>query len=315
MSREITTDIKALDPIHDNRHQLGTGPLARESLAFLIQIPEEKIGGFIYTWINGEGLAGCAVTLYGPGIGPEPLLEKHDGIAMPKDADFFDWKVKGLHLQLGELMDTLTITYKSDVFDIEYRFKATQPPYAYSSHKGGCPQWIAHDRFEQQGIQSGRVILGDRKIALTGYTQRDHSWGTRDWAVNQHWKWVHAQAGPELGVHFWKLESLGKTLIRGYVDKNGHIAQVVDVDIDLEIHDDLKTRVVYADVLDSAGRRTRVQGVAYASFPLAPDPRITLYESPMNMHIDGEPGNGWCEVLWTNSLIDYINEKNAEKSQ
>jgi hypothetical protein len=50
MTRTLTTDIRALDPIHDNRHKLGTGPLARESMAYMIQIPEEQIGGFIYTW-------------------------------------------------------------------------------------------------------------------------------------------------------------------------------------------------------------------------------------------------------------------------
>ncbi|MBU0538717.1 MAG: hypothetical protein KKF24_11740 [Gammaproteobacteria bacterium] len=309
MTRTLTTDIRALDPIHDNRHKLGTGPLARESMAYMIQIPEEQIGGFIYTWINGEGLAGSAVTLYGPGIGPEPLLEKFDGIAMSPDADFFDWRVKNLHFRLGELLETASISYKSELFDIEYNFTATQPAYAYSSHKDGCPQWIAHERFEQHGLVSGYVKVGGREIALQGYAQRDHSWGVRDWGLNQHWKWVHAQAGPELGVHFWKLESMGKTLIRGFVDKDQHIAQVVDVDIDLEINDDLKTRTVHATIYDSAGRTTTFQGVAYATFPLCPDPMITLFESPIVAHIDGVKGGGCCEVLWMNSLIEYVNNK------
>lgn len=313
MQRTLTTDIKALDPVHDNRHKLGDGPLARESLAFLLQLPEEGIAGIIYTWVNGQGLAGCAVTLYGPGIGPEPLLDKLDGIAVPDDMDFFDWRVERLQLSLGEPLQTARIHYKSADFEIDYGFTASQPAYAYSSHQGGCPQWIAHDRFEQQGVQSGKILVNGREIPLRGYTQRDHSWGTRDWGVNQHWKWIHAQAGPELSVHFWKLESLGKTLIRGYVDKHNHIAQVVDVDIDLQLEDDMKTRVVYADILDSAGRTTRFQGIAYATFPLSPDPMITLFESPITAHIDGVAGGGCCEVMWTNSLLDYMNSKNEAR--
>jgi hypothetical protein len=309
MQRVYTTDIKPLDPIHDNRHKLGSGPLARESLAYLLQLPEEGVAGIVYTWVNGEGKAGCAVTLFGPGIGPEPLIESFDGIAVPAEMDFFDWRVAGLQLRLGTLLETAHIRYQSDKFEIDFHFTASQPAYAYSSHKGGCPQWIAHDRFEQQGTQSGSIRFAGKEIALRGYTQRDHSWGTRDWGVNQHWKWIHAQAGPELSVHFWKLESMGQTLIRGYVDKNGHIAQVVDVDIDFEMNDDMTTRVVNADIVDTAGRSTRFQGVPSATFYLSPDPMITLFESPISAFIDGQPGGGCCEVMWTNSLINYVKAK------
>ncbi|MGB1906323.1 MAG: DUF7064 domain-containing protein [Spongiibacter sp.] len=309
MKRKYTTDIKALDPIHDNRHQLGSGPLARESLAYVLQLPEEGIAGIIYTWVNGDGKAGCAVTLYGPGVGPEPLVDRLDGVAVPADMDFYDWRVERLQLRIGELLDTAHIQYQSEHFEIDYHFTAAQPAYAYSSHAGGCPQWIAHDRFEQQGTQSGWIRFNGREIPLRGYTQRDHSWGTRDWGVNQHWKWIHAQAGPELSVHFWKLESMGQTLTRGYVDKNGHIAQVVNVDIEFAMNEDMTTRSVNADIRDSAGRLTRFQGIPYATFYLSPDPMITLFESPITAHIDGVPGGGCCEVMWTNSLIEYVKAK------
>lgn len=314
MNRRYTTDIIALDPVHDNRHKLESGPFARESLAYLLQLPEEGIGGIVYTWVNGQGLAGCAVTLFGPGIGPEPLVDKLDGIPVPEDMDFFDWRVERLHLKLGELLKTAHIHYKSDDFEIDFTFTATQPAYAYSSHKDGCPQWIAHDRFEQQGVQSGHIVIKGRRIPLRGYTQRDHSWGTRDWGVNQHWKWIHASAGPELSVHFWKLESMGQTLLRGYVDKDGHIAQVTDVDVEFAMNDDMTTRVVNADIVDSAGRITRFQGVPFATFYLSPDPMITLFESPITAHIDGQPGGGCCEVMWTNSLLDYVRGKKESAS-
>lgn len=309
MKRTFTTDIRALDPVHDNRHTLGSGPLARESLAFLLQLPDEGIAGIVYSWVNGEGKAGCAVTLYGPGIGPEPLVDHVDGIAVPDDMDFFDWKVERLRLSLQEPLETARICYQSDVFTMDYQFTASQPAYAYSSHEGGCPQWIAYDRFEQQGIQSGWIKVKGREIPLRGYTQRDHSWGVRDWGVNQHWKWIHAQAGPELGVHFWRLESMGRTLIRGYVDKCGHIAQVLDVDVDFYMNEDMTTRVINADIVDSAGRTTRFQGVPFATFFLSPDPMITLFESPITAHIDGQPGGGCCEVMWTNSLLNYVKSK------
>lgn len=304
-----TTDIRGLDPVHDNRHQLGDGPYARESLAFLFQIPEDGIAGIVYTWVSGSGLAGSLVTLFGPGIGPEPLLKKCDEIPVPAAADFNDWQVGNMHLRLGEPLQTAYISYKSELFDLDYNFVASQPIYPYSSHREGCPQWIASDRFEQQGRVTGKIAFQGRVVNLDCDGQRDHSWGTRDWGVNQHWKWVHANAGNGLSVHFWKLESLGQTLMRGYVQKQGHIAQLVDVDIDLQINDDLTSRVLNARIEDSAGRITLFQGVPYTTFELGPDPMITLFESPITAHIDGKPAVGCCEVLWSNSLIEYVRSK------
>lgn len=305
----LSTDITALDPIHDNRHRLGGSELARESLVYMIELPEQQIGGFLYTWVNGKGLAGAAICLFGDGVANSPLIEKCDGIPVADDMDFHNWQVNGLRVQLGKPLQTVSVFYQSDNIDIEYHFDAIHPAYSYASHKDGCPQWIANDRFEQQGMVSGHVRFADKTFTLNGFGQRDHSWGTREWGINQHWKWVHAQAGDHLGVHFWQLDAMGDRALRGYVHKDGHVAAITEVDVKAQYDQTMQQKSLQIDVRDSAGRHTVISAEAYAVFPFAVDPTITLFESPLTLSIDGESGYGWCEVLWPNSLIDYQKAK------
>lgn len=309
MFSDITTDFPMQNIIDDNRHVLDGSELSRESLAYMIQIPDEYIGGFLYTWVNGAGVAGAAVCLFGPGIGDEPIFEHCDGMAVDADMDFYDWRVKGLHVQLKEALKTVHVSYKSEKVNIEYAFEGLQPAYGYNTHPNGCPQWIANNRFEQQGVAQGELMLEGRKILFDGFAQRDHSWGTREWGVNQHWKWLHAQSGPDLGVHFWELFALGEKTLYGYVLKDGHMAQVTEVITTLNYDNSMQTEALSALVIDSTGRRTEVKAEAYGVFPFEVDPMITLFEAPLNLTIDGHKGGGWLESQWPNDLINYMKKK------
>lgn len=313
MFPEIKTDIPALDAKHDNRHKLDDSENSRESLAFVFEIPEENVGGFFYTWVNGKGLAGSIACLFGEGIGDTPIFEHCDGIAVPDDMDFNDWRVKGLHLQLKESLKTVQAHYKSDTLEITYDFEALHPAYAYGSHLNGCPQWIADNRFEQQGLAKGMIKIGDRTIEINGASQRDHSWGTREWGVNQHWKWLHAQADSGCCVHFWDLYSLGKAHLCGYVSKDGHMAQIKEVTTDFTYDDNMQPVSLNATVVDELGRTTDVKSTVYGVYPFEVDPMITLFESSVRVTIDGHKGNGWLETQWPSELIEYMSNKNKNK--
>jgi len=308
----LTTDVTELALEHDNRHKLDGSELSRESLAFMIEIPEKGIGGFLYTWVNGAGLAGAAACLFGPAIGDTPIFEICDGIPVPDDMDFYDWKVGGLTLQLKEALKTAHVSFKGERVNVEYHFEANHAAYAYSSHDNGCPQWIANDRFEQQGYVTGSVEIDGRLTEMDGYGQRDHSWGTRDWGVNQHWKWVHAQAGDDLAVHFWKLYALGRDHLCGFVNKDGHVAQVVDVDVDFSCYEGLSPKSVTARITDTAGRVTSLDAQTYAAFPFPVHELITMFECPLRLTIDGNEGTGWMEMMWPNDLIGHMKDRPIE---
>lgn len=310
MSFTLHTDIPVLDERHDNRHDLEGRELARESLAYMLQIPDEGIGGFLYTWVSSAGLAGAAACFFGPGVGDTPIFEVCDGIPVAESMDFNDWQVQGLRLQLKQPLKTALVSFKGERVEIDYHFEGVHPAYAYSTHANGCPKWMADDRFEQQGKVHGRLKIDGREISYNTVGQRDHSWGTREWGVNQHWSWLHGQAGDGIGVHFWKLFAMGKSHLCGFVYKDGEMAQVSEVEMDFEYNERTLAPVWLTAVLtDSLGRTTDVKTQSYGAFPFPVDPMATMFETPQEMTIDGHSGCGWLEMMWPTGLVNYCENK------
>jgi hypothetical protein len=303
--------VLALDPLHDSRHRLAGDPLARESLVWMLQLPEEDIAAFVYTWVNGESKAGAALCVFGPGAGPEPIFDVVDGIEVPEDQGFDDWRVGGLHASQGAALELAAVRFETSAASLEYEFEATHPAYAYSSHRDGCPSWLADDRFEQSGRVRGVLRVGSREIPFEGTGHRDHSWGTRDWGVAQHWKWLEAQAGPDVAVHVFEMQVQGRTLLRGYVHRDGEMAEVTSIEISYENDDALFHTSIEASVEDSAGRRTVVRGTTFAIFEFKVSPLATLNECSIAVEIDGDPGVGHVEMCWPPSYLEYLRERGA----
>lgn len=97
----IRSTIPAFDIDHDNRHKLRDEPHSREAVALMLQLPERGIAGFIYPWINADGTASAAVTLFGAGM-PAAIEERFEEVAVSPDMDFYDWRVAGLTIRIDE---------------------------------------------------------------------------------------------------------------------------------------------------------------------------------------------------------------------
>jgi hypothetical protein len=298
-------DVPTLDPTHDGRHALRDLPLERESIPYLFIMPEHDLAAFSYTWVNKDHRAGAAFAVFGKGAGDAPIAEWVDDIAVPQTANFDDWRVGPIHLQQDLKLKSAHLAVNGKSTGIEATFEALHPAYAYGFHPDGCPDYTATNRLEQQGRVSGVLRLGAQKLAFSGMGIRDHSWGTRDWQVPQHWKWLHAQAG-ECCVHFWQLHARGKTDLRGYVYRDAVLAEVRHVEVDFDLFDDYRQRSITALVVDNLGRQVRVEGAHFAHFPLIPGPHTTLNEGAMRCSLDGEPGVGWSEFMWPTAYLDYM---------
>lgn len=291
---------------YDCRHKLPEEPLARESLVFMLQLPEHQIAAFVYTWVNGLGRAGSAMVVYGPKMG-EPYADKVDGIEVPATMGFEDWRVGGVRVRHESALHTASVEYEGPRCRLRYHFSAVHPPYAYSSHADGCPSWVADDRVEQSGRVQGELVVDGARIEFDTMGHRDHSWGTRDWSLSQHWKWCEAQAGPDVAVHFWDLWAVGRRALRGYVFREGELSPVTGVEVAAEHDEHLMPSSVRADVIDALGRRTHLQGTVFASYPFGPfgeKPAMLLNEASMEVTIDGRPGVGHIEACWP---LDYAN--------
>lgn len=301
---EPNRPIPVLDPVNDGRHQLRDLPLERESIPYVVSLPECGVGAFIYTWVTKDSLAGSALVGFGPAL-DQPVAEKVDGIEVPRDMNFDDWSVGPVSLKQDLKLQNAEIASKCDRMAFECKFEALHPAYAYSSHPDGCPDWAATDRLEQAGKLVGTLTIDGKVYEVNSTCARDHSWGTRDWGVPQHWKWLHAQSG-ETCVHFWQIQARGRVELRGYISKDGLMAEVTSVDVDFTVDDKYHQKTISATVRDTAGRSVEVRGEYFAVLPFHPEPSCTLNEGAMSCTVDGQPGRGWTEMMWPTAYIDYL---------
>jgi len=306
---DITTDIAPLDPVHDRRHALERDPLARESIVYTVILPEERIAGWVYPRVSAEGKAAGIVCAFGDGIKGGAIYENIHETAVPDTMDFTDWKVSGIQMRLGTPLRTARVGYESDRLSYDIEFDALHPAYSYDSHPDGCPKYFADNRFEQSGRVRGTMRVDGRAIVIDGLGQRDHSWGSRNWGVNYHYKWFHATT-PVSAVHFFKMEYLGRSLIRGYVYKNGHMSQIRDLQVvDFTLDEDMIHTDIEVLVYDIAGRITRISGrhVAHQPLPIL-NAGVVLNEVALTVEVDGRPGIGWCEMQWDTRYLDHMRQ-------
>src|SRR3546814_10202713 len=78
---------------------------------------------------------------------------------------------------------------------------------------------------------TGTLPIGDRVIDIRTMGHRDHSWGTRDWGALHFYRWLQSQAGEDMSVHFWEFYALGERQLRGYVCKDGLMAEITTLDL------------------------------------------------------------------------------------
>jgi hypothetical protein len=296
----------ALDPRHDGRHALNARPLSRESIPYLLNLPEQGIGLFTYTWVNARSEAGAILAIFGPGVGAQPIFDAIADRPVPADMNFSDWRIGALHLMQDLRFDRAHVRWRTDKVDLDLQYEAMHPPYAYGSDARGCMPYAADDRIEQSGRARGTLKLGERVIPFETTGHRDHSWGTRDWLATQHWKWVQAQAGPDVSVHFWLVEAVGRTELRGYVFKEGRMAVVTGVDFKFDYAGALNVERYEARVTDALNRVTTLSAKVFARFEMCPDPACCLNEHAGSAVIDGRPGVSWIEMMWPTDYRKHI---------
>lgn len=297
------------EPSDDLRHALRPHSAARESIPYMLVLPEERITAFVYTWVGPDNKGGAACCIYGPGVGPEPIFEKLDGLDVPEGADFTDWKVGDIHLRQTSPLKTAEVVYTGKRVSFEMHFEAYHPAYSYDGHPEGCPPAFADNRFEQSGLVKGVLTIDGRRIPYNTTGHRDHSWGAREWKAIQHWKWFQGQSGPDLSAHFLEILVAGRRYVRGYIYQDGKMAEVTDIDFQFEHDDTLEPLTMNAVLHDDIGRQLQISGTKVATYPFLIAPTTLNTQSGMSLEFDGKPGVGWLELSWPKAYIDYMSTR------
>ncbi len=295
-----------IDVVHDGRHKLPDVAMGRESIPYIVVLPEHQIAFFTYTWVSKDSVAGAALAVFGPGVGGDPIQQRLADRPVSPDMGFDDWQIEGFEMQQDLQFGAAHVRWETPEATLDFEFNAFHPPYAYASDPRGCPAYCATDRIEQAGRVRGTLRIGERVIEFDATGHRDHSWGTRDWVPFQQYEWFVGQVGDEISVHFWRFNALGKENIRGYVYKDGKASRVETVAVDV-IYDDQYWQTGYtAEIVDEAGRTTSIKTDVFGCYTLKPVPNCSLNESGGRSIIDGKEGVGWMECCWPTDYLEHI---------
>lgn len=295
-----------VDVVHDGRHQLTDSDIARESIPYLIHLPDEGLATFTYTWVNGAGEAGAAFALFGPGVGDEPIQQKIADRPVAGDMNFSAWEIETFAMQQDLKFREAQVRWETPEATIDFEFSSLHPPYAYGTNKDGCPAYAATDRIEQSGFVKGTLDINGKSIAFDTVGHRDHSWGTREWQAFQYYNWFQGQSKDgSVVVHYWRFFAYGQENLRGYVMKEGLLAEVLDLKTELVFDEKMQQKTLMSTLVDEAGRTTEVRAEFYAHYNLLPVPETNLGEGAAVASYDGVDGVGWLEVGWPTKYLEF----------
>lgn len=280
----------------------ASGPLARESLVLAVPIPEEELGLFVYAWREGGGRWGRFVFLAGPDPAkPEFVDFCADGVYSGDDLRDFD--VSGLRWRQPEPLTTAEISYACDELELTARFVGLHHPFSWHDNADGLREFIAHERFEQSGRTEIQLNLRGRQITATGVGQRDHSWGTRNWAYLQHWKWINCFAlDGTAALHCMLTFAQGEVLTNGYLCLDGIATPLASGTVQAEFDESMHHRRVQGTFLDERGRTCEIDATMAAGWSM-PIGKLFLNESAMTATLDGAPAAAHIEFGWPQ---DYV---------
>lgn len=285
------------------RHKMA--PDGRESLAHVMVLPDLGLAGFIYPTVRADGLAKGRCRFFGPGL-PEPVEEEFEEF-VPSDMDFDAWRAARVDMSIIEPHRIVDLAFRGDRIRFEGRFTALHPVYSFNARPNGIPAFYGDNRTEQQGRIEAVLEVDGKRFDIDGGMARDHSWGSRVWGLNQHYKWVHVVTG-ETCLHLFELQSFGRLDTRGYLYRDGKLAHLVSADYDYEFNDEMLQTKFGGTFTDSLGRSARMTGEAFVNYCYPLDPEIYLNYGMMAAEIDGSKGSAWVEFCWNRSYYDFAKD-------
>ena len=304
--RAIVTD-PGFGPDDDLRHRPEPGGRMRDSLFWQMAMPDERLGLQVYLYLTDRGRAGFNVAVWGPD--EQPVALDLGGGTVPDAMDLDDFTLEGLHVRQPELRRTAEVTYASADVRLEYRFEALHDAFSYRSNPDGLPWWFAANRLEQTGRVSGFLEVAGRRIEWDRRVgHRDHSWGTRDWGVPQHWTWFVAYTDSGRAVNGWIWIARGEWGFAGCVVRDGDTVPVARIEHAATYYEDMTQRRLEATLVDTAGGRTAVTFDRFGLVRLPANPRTgtEVWEAACDATIDGEPAAGQWEAQWPGPYVQYL---------
>jgi len=201
--------VNPVDPADERAHEPGPEQLWSESWYFDFFSADGSIGG----WVRLGLYPNMGVAWYHAyAVGPDrrPLAVQDLEVPLPKMGSL-ELRTHGLwadhtcetpldHWSLGNEAFALAVDHPADLYHAEPRGEQVPMGLDLEWETDGEPHHYLHTtRYEIPCRVHGEVLVGDERIELDGWGQRDHSWGVRDWWA---FPWVWCAGRLDDGTRF-----------------------------------------------------------------------------------------------------------------
>ncbi len=282
-----------------------------------LHIPENKLDwreSYYFNFVDTESKTSGFTTI---GILPNQKMGEFILALFYEDKQTVYYKEQTLsNNQSSSPLSDGTLTYKivkpmqkweinttDENLKVHIDWKARFPPFNFG--KGSGTSWKEH--FEQSGIVEGEAAFADgRKIRFSGFSQRDKSWGVRDWHIEK-WFALHAQF-QAYAVGLRKDTVSNSSYVSGGLSSGRKHTAASQVDVQMICGEDRKTptgastTIQYADGKAETIVSKLISPKSFVNFSRSfPKGTTELFEG-MALHestATGEKGTGLIEFLFT----------------
>ena len=284
-------------------HTPSDHPLWRESHYFNFYDKKQDVGGFTAIGVmpnKGMVEAGMVIVRDNKLIYAYPFEGTLEG-------GWDDLCFGGLSYKPIKPMSSWNIALEDEDVKIDLTFKKMNPIFDYGEGSEVLTKYIGTRHYEHSGKVKGTIAIGDEVINFSGFGERDHSWGIRDWHGCESWVWFSAQFGRELAFNGWYGVVKGKKYIRGYVFDGKDNYSIDDIEIQTNFEEDKKTqKSMRFELTDSEKRTYSVDAEALIVIPIlkvSEGYSTLINEALSRFTFESKIGFGVTEYLWTERCL------------
>ena len=205
------------------------------------------------------------------------------------------------------------ITYKGPLFDVskepapimselDIDWNPVNPVMDYhdcvDAHGAELSAKTASEHFEQFGIATGKITIGDDSFTIRATGERDKSEGVRDWGSPKMWLWLNSVYGEDLGFNATKLSTQMGDVDAGFVGTKDSNDPVVKISIDISYNGNIPSGYTMK-MTGKSGKTYDVEAkiLQHALLPMQGSKDMLLVETISETKYEGRTGYGIAEFL------------------
>jgi hypothetical protein len=216
-------------------------------------------------------------------------------------------------LKFEDRGDAWKITYNGPLFDVskepaptmsslDIDWKPVNPLMDYhncvDAHGAQLSAQTASEHFEQFGVVTGKITIGDDVFDIRATGERDKSEGVRDWGAPKMWLWLNSVYGEDLGFNATKLSTQMGDVDAGFVGTKDCNDPVVKITIDIQYNGNIPSSYSMK-MTGKSGKEYGIEAkiLQHALLPMQGSKDMLLVETISETEYNGRKGYGIAEFL------------------